>query len=103
MGNLDRLWRIREDEERERRHRRKLKEMSDAHWERVRSYSDVSLWIVVAIVLYLAISFARFAYGVYQARQSPRPVVETPAATPQGHPPQNTTRRSRAQEAPARK
>lgn len=99
MGDLERVWRIREEEERGREHRRKLTRLSDEHWERTRSYGGVSLWIVLAVVLYLAISFAHFAYGVYQAQQKLRPAVKPPA--PQGLPPQDNTRRSRAQGAPS--
>lgn len=102
MGDLERLWRIREEEERERQHRRKLKRLSDEHWARARSYGGFYPWVILAIVLYLAISFARLAYSVYWAQKEFRPAVKPPA-TPQGLPPQNSARRSRAQGAPARK
>jgi hypothetical protein len=98
--NLKRYWEIREEEERERRHWRRFKELSDEHWERVRA-SSFSPWFVLAVALLLAAAFIRFAYGYIQALKAGPNAVQTPAS--QGHPPQNTTRRSRAQEAPARK
>jgi hypothetical protein len=101
MSDLDRLWRIREEEERERRHWRRFKELSDEHWERVRSYDGFSPWFILIVGLLLAAAFIRFAYGYIQALKNPPHAVQTPAT--QGHPPQNTARRSRAQEAPSRR
>jgi hypothetical protein len=93
--SLERYWKLREEEERERKHLRKLKEMSDEHWERMRSYGGTSPWaILIALLLFVA-SFIYFAYGVYRAQQTYRPAVK-PSATPQGIPPQSNTRRTKS-------
>lgn len=94
MG-LERYWKLREEEEKERKHQRKLKEMSDEHWERVCATGGISPWAILLAVLLFVASFIYFAYGAYRAQQTYRPAVKTPAATPQGIPPQNTARRAR--------
>jgi cytochrome c-type biogenesis protein CcmH/NrfG len=98
--SLERYWKLREEEERDRKHRRKLKEMSDEHWERVRAAGGFSPWAILFVALLVVASFIYFAYGMYRAQKTLQPAVKTPA--PQGQPP-NNARRTRAQEAPARK
>ena len=93
--SLERYWKLREEEERERKHQRKLKEMADEHWERLRSYGGTSPWFILTVILFLALYFIYFAYGAYRAQQTYRPAVK-PSATPQGFPPQGNTRRSRS-------
>jgi hypothetical protein len=102
MDGWKEYWAQCEEEEQEKKRWRKFKELCDEHWES-RPDSNFSPLIFLAVVLLLMISFILFAYGFFRANSSKPVQIEAvqPPAAPQGHPPQNTTRRARKQAAPA--
>lgn len=97
MGSLKKHWAQQEKEERDRRHRRKLEELYDEHFERVRAAGNFSPWIILFIALLLVAFFIYFAHSFVRSSNRPlQDAVKTSATPQQRQPPQNNVRRTKS-------